>query len=114
MRSFRANPASSYYSTRIHPELSSFADECCGTLARLVAYVGTLALLAIAGAHLWDKLPDGAALEPAAKAGWTVASRAYPAFAVIQFDLPGKTETYGIFRYPEGGRKDLFHWVGAS
>jgi hypothetical protein len=79
-------------------------------LARLVAYVGTLALLAIVGVHLWDQLPDGAALEPSAKAGWTTASRAYPAFAVSQFDLPGKTRTYEIFRHPEGGRKDVFRW----
>jgi hypothetical protein len=110
MRSFRAYPANSYYPTRIHPALSSFADECCGMLARLVAYVGTLALLAIVGVHLWDELPDGAALEPSAKAGWTAASRAYPAFAVSEFDLPGKTKTYEIFRHPEGGRKDVFRW----
>jgi hypothetical protein len=110
MRSFRANRANLYYPTRIHPALSSFADECCGTLARLVAYVGTLALLAIVGVHLWDRLPDAAALEPSARAGWNVASRAYPAFAVSQFDLLGKTETYEIFRHPEGGRKDVFRW----
>ena len=78
-------------------------------LARLVAYVGALALLAIVGVRLWDELPDGA-LEPSAKAGWSAASRAYPAFAVSQFDLPGKTGTYEIFRHPEGGRKDVFRW----
>src|SRR3981189_2486169 len=110
MRSFRANPANSYYPTRIHPALSSFADECCGMLARLVAYVGALALLAIVGVHLWDQLPDAAAIEPAARAGWSAASRTYPAFAVSQFDLPGKTGTYEIFRHPEGGRKDVFRW----
>jgi len=110
MRSFRANPANSYYPTRIHPALSSFADECCGMLARLVAYVGTLALLAIVGVHLWDQLPDSVALEPAAKAGWSAAARAYPAFAVSQFDLLGKTETYEIFRHSEGGRKHVFRW----
>ena len=35
------------------PALTSFADERCGTLARLLAYVGALALLAIVGIHLW-------------------------------------------------------------
>jgi hypothetical protein len=39
-----------------------------------------------------------------------VATRSYPAFAVSQFDLPGKTEAYEIFRHPEGGRKDVFRW----
>src|SRR3979490_416312 len=110
MRSFRADPANSHYPTRIHPALSSFFDECCGTLARLVAYVGALALLAIAGVHLWDQLPDAVVLEPTAQPGWTAASRAYPAFPVSQCDLAGKTETYEIFRHPEGGRKDVFRW----
>jgi hypothetical protein len=51
--------------TRIHPALNSFADECCGTLARLIAYVGALALFAIAGIHLWDQSPKAAAFEAA-------------------------------------------------
>jgi hypothetical protein len=50
MRSFRAARANRYDS--IHPALNSFADECRGTLARLTAYVGAPALLAIAGIHL--------------------------------------------------------------
>ena len=107
MRSLRANPANPY-PTHIHPALTSFADECCGTLARLFAYVGTLALLAILGIQLWDQLPVGEALEPSAKAGWSVAGRSHPAFVVSQFDLPEKTETYEILRHPEGGRKDVF------
>jgi hypothetical protein len=99
------------HSTRIHPALNSFADECCGTLAHLIAYAGALALLAIAGLYLWDQLPKAAAFEPAAKASWSQASRSYPAFAVSQFNIPEKTETYEIFRHPEGGRKDVFRWA---
>jgi hypothetical protein len=110
MRSFRTNPATPY-PTQIHPALTSFADECCGTLARLLAYVGALALLAILGTHLWDLLSTGEAIEPPAKAGWSVATRSHPAFAVSQFDLPEKTETYDIFRHPEGGRRDVFRWA---
>jgi hypothetical protein len=109
MRSFRATGANPY-PAGIHPALTSFADECCGTLARLIAYVGVLALLAIVGVHLWDQLPDSETLPPSAKASWSVATRSYPAFAVSQLDLPGKTETYEIFRHPEGGRKDVFRW----
>ena len=67
MRSFR--PSVPDYPTRIHPALTGFADECCGMLARLVVYVGVLALLAIAGVHLWDQLPAIEAAEPAAKRG---------------------------------------------
>jgi hypothetical protein len=110
MQSFWANSAN-LYPAQIHPALTSFADECCGTLARLLVYVGTLALLAIVGLHLWDQLPPDDVSEPAARPGWSAASRAHPAFAVSQFDLPGKTETYDILRHPEGGRKDVLHWA---
>jgi hypothetical protein len=110
MRSFWANRAHSSYQTRIHPALTSFADECCGTLARLLAYVGTLALVAILGIHLWDRLRTDGASEPAAKAAWSVADRTRPAFAVSQLDFPEKTETYEIFRHPLGGRRDVIRW----
>src|SRR5260370_36252042 len=111
MRSFWATSAIPPDPTRIHPALTSFADECCGTLARLLAYVGVLTLLAIAGIHLWDELLAGLASEPAAKAGWSVATRPYPAFAVSPLDLPEKTEAYQILRHPEGGPKDVFRWT---
>jgi hypothetical protein len=111
MRSFRAPRAEPYYPAKIHPVLNSLADEFCGTLARLVAYVGTLALLAIFGIHLWGLLPLAEADEPAAKAGWSLALRTSPAFAVSQFDSPEKTQTYEAFRHPEGGRKDVLRWA---
>ena len=112
MRSFLTTRAS--FPVKIHPALTSFADECCGTLARLVAYVGALALLAIAGAHLWEQLPLETVADDSAKARWSVAVRGYPAFALSQFDLPGKTEAYDIYRHPEGGRRDVLRWAAAG
>jgi len=94
--------------------LNDLADECCGMLARLVAYVGTLALLAIVGVHLWDQLPARKAAEASAKVGWSVATRSHPAFAISQFDLAEKTETYEILRHPGGGRKDILRWAAAD
>jgi hypothetical protein len=111
MRSFLAPRATPYHPNRIHPALTSFADECYGMLAHLVAYVGVLALLAMVCIHLWDELPAGEAVEPSAKTGWSRASRSHPAFAVSQFDSSEKTETYEILRHPEGGRKDVFRWA---
>jgi hypothetical protein len=98
------------YHARIHPALTSFADECVATLARLIAYVGALALLGIVGLHLWDEWPAAVSAEPAGKPGWSVASRSRPAFAVSAPDSNEKTEIYEILRHPEGGRKDIFHW----
>lgn len=110
MQSFVASRTGSYYPNRIHPALSSFADECCGMLARVVAYVGALALLAILGAHMWDQLPEIADAGPVAEAGWSEASRSHPAFAVSKFDSLDKTASYEILRHPEGGRKDILRW----
>jgi hypothetical protein len=114
MHSFPAPRAASNYTTRIHPALTSFADEVCGTLARLCAYVMMLALIAIGAFALWDQLPDAAAAEPSAGEAWSVASRSVPAFAVSQFIFQDKTEIYEILRHPEGGRKDVFHWRGTD
>lgn len=118
MHSFSAGPASSHFKTRIHPVLTSSADEICGTLARLIAYLMVLALIVIGGIAAWNQLPEAIAMAPAAKESWggswgeswSPAGRASPAFAVSQFNLQDKTIVYDIFRHPEGGRKDACHW----
>src|SRR6202012_3553518 len=107
-----ANPQFQSDSGWIHPALSSFADECTGTFARLFAYVGTLALLAIFCVHAWDQLPD-LNLEAATQPGWSVATRSPPAFAISQPEFVGKTDAYEILRHPLGGRKDIIRWAGA-
>jgi hypothetical protein len=113
MHSFSAPPANSHYTTRIHPVLTSFADEVCGTAARLIVYVVTLALLAIGVIYLWDQLPDASAMEPSARDrdSWSLAARSSSAFAISKFDLQDKTEAYQTFRHPEGGRRDVFRWT---
>jgi hypothetical protein len=113
MRSFSADPANPHYTTRIHLVLTSLADEICGTLARLVAYVGTLALIGILSVHFWDRSDAaGGMAEPPVKASWSTPTRSHPAFAVRSLDLSEKTDTYTILRHPEGGRKDTVRWAG--
>jgi len=73
MRSYWAVRANPSYPTQIHPALTSFADECSSMLAYLIAYVGSLALLAIVSIHLWDQLPTADAIEPSATTGWSAA-----------------------------------------
>ena len=115
MHAFEARTAGPHYRSRIHPALTSFADEVCGTLARLIAYLCTLALIAILGVWLWDQIPPlDLEAEPAGKGGWSTATRSVPAFAVSQFDLSYKTDTYQILRHPEGGRRDVLRWLAAD
>jgi hypothetical protein len=116
MRSFwpsRANPQFQSESGWIHPALTSFADECAATLARLFVYVGTLALLAIVGIHFWNQLPE-IDLAPSAPLGWSLASRSPPAFAISQPEFVGKIDSYEILRHPLGGRKDIIRWAGSG
>jgi hypothetical protein len=101
-----------------HPALWSFAEECRTVTAHLLAYLGALALIAIAAFHLWARLPLAEAilplaeaLEPAGKVGWSAADRSYPAFAISQLDSSGTRETYEILRHPGGGRRDVVRWT---
>ena len=92
------------------PALTSFADEVCATIARLFAYVGTLALIAILGVHFWDQLPRLG--DDTARPNWSVADHSQPAFALGAQDKNDKSATYTILRHPQGGRKDIFSWPG--
>ena len=112
MRSFWATRVRPSAPTRIHPALTSFADECTATFARLLAYVGTLALVAMLSVHLWDQMPTGESTQPREAAGWALADRSHPAFAVSQSEFLEKPAAYDIFRHPLGGRRDVIRWTG--
>jgi hypothetical protein len=113
MSSFWADRTSPSSSHDAFPALTSFTDEVCATVARIFAYVGTLALFGILAVHLWNQYHAIKAAGPAAaKPGWNVASRSHPAFAISQAGQPDKSATYAILRHPEGGRKDVLRWAG--
>ena len=118
MRPFWTDPANSLghspFSTAIHPALTSFADEVCATIARMFAYVGTLALIAILALHFWEQLPQLAGDEGALGPSWSVAEHSYPSFALGVPDHNDKSIAYTILRHPGGGRKDIFSWPGAG
>ena len=111
---FWADLAPSRSTDTLRPALTSFADEVCATVARMFAYVGTLALLAILAVHGWDQLQAGDIAEPTATAAWSVASRSSPAFAVSKQDQAEKSAAYTILRHPLGGRKDILRWAGSG
>ncbi|WP_426438539.1 hypothetical protein [Bradyrhizobium genosp. P] len=112
MRLFQAN-RSPPHRTGIPSALTSFVDEVYATFSGLFAYAGALALFGVLGVYLWQQLPDATAMAPAA-ASWSLANRPVPAFAVSRVDPRDKTETYEIFRHPDGGRKDVFRWTDAE
>jgi len=73
MPSFPARTANPPFRAGIRQTLVGFADEVCGSLARLIAYVMVLALIAIGGIALWQHLPEIAEAETVATAydDWT-------------------------------------------
>lgn len=113
MRLFRPRTSAPHH-TRIPSALTSFVDEVYATLSPLFAYAVVLALFAALGIYLWKQLPDATAMAAPAAAGWSVAARTAPAFALGGIDPREKTATYEVFRHPEGGRKDVFHWADAE
>lgn len=108
MQAFQAVPAS-HTPSRIRAALKSAVDEVCGTLARLIAYLGTLALMFILGVYLWDQMPSMRVENPA-RPDWIPAQRSTPAFASTSSDFIYKSKSYRIFRHPEGGRRDVLRW----
>ncbi|WP_050424960.1 hypothetical protein [Bradyrhizobium tropiciagri] len=113
MRLFRADPAAPHH-TRNPSDLTSFVDEVYATLSGLFAYAAVLALFVVLGVYLWRQLPDATAMPVPAAAGWSLAGRQAPAFAISRPDQRDKTDTYEVFRHPEGGRKDVFRWADAN
>jgi hypothetical protein len=97
--------------TGFHLTLARCADEVVGTLARLFAYVGTLALLAILGLAALGQLPDlRGDDQPQPRPGWSPATRSHPAFAVSRLDSADRPVSYTILRHPAGGRRDVLRW----
>ena len=103
----RADPHTDSRPDWVHPALIRFADECSVTFGHLIIYVGTLAVLAIAGVQLWHRLPATIENQPAVAASWAAATRSFPALTAIQPELIEKTSTYDITRRAYGGRNDV-------
>ncbi len=91
-----------------------FAERRLGTLAKLVAYLGSLALIAAISSYGWQRVRLADDIRPAANPGWSHASRSAPAFDLSQSDQVDKPRSYEVFRHPEGGRKDILRWVAVA
>lgn len=81
MHPVSADPARPSSHPRFFLTLSRFADEVCGTLARLISYVGALALIGILLIAFWQQIGNAA-----------------PESVLKLADDFDRTETYAVFR----------------
>jgi len=104
MQSFWADPDHFSRTSQARPALTCFADEACAAVARLFAYVGTLALIFILAFHGWDVLRLTLMDSSHSRTGWTM-DGSQSAFSNLQLDPLVKSEAY-LDRRLWGDRKD--------
>ena len=91
----------------MHPALHSWREELPSTFVRLLAYLGGIAVLSIAAAHVFQSAPTTRAA-PAQRPAWTEIERPFPAFALSIPEAADLPSSYAIRRHDEGGgRKDI-------
>jgi hypothetical protein len=85
-------------------------DDLRATFVRILAYMGGLAILAIAAASLFRTPPVAAAVNASQQPKWISIERPYPAFE-LQMPAFGPEADYAILRRSRGtGRKDVLTW----
>jgi len=101
---------------RLRPTLVNFVREFRATSVRLFAYVGGIGALALIAFHQLSPLVAGLHTSlPVSNESraWTQASRPQPAFSAPVTYFSDKSESYDIFRHPDGGRRDILSWAPA-
>jgi len=92
----------------MHPALRSWRDELPSSLVRLLAYLGAVALLSIAAAHISQSPKVMSALPPVNQSEWIEVERPFPAFALSIPEAADVPASYTIWRHADGnGRKDV-------
>ena len=98
----------------MQPASYSIPDDIRATLVRLLAYMGGLAILAVAAASFFAAPADIVAALGSASAqrpAWSTIERPYPAFELLLPELIGGTYNYAIQRRAkDGARKDMLNW----
>jgi hypothetical protein len=89
----------------VYQALRNLGYELGATVIRVFAYIGVVAVLAVAIIRFFDVAEVRAAIEPSPRIDWTTIERPYRAFAL---NTPQFPETdYAIRRHSAGGRKDI-------
>ncbi len=93
------------------PVSRSMRGDIGATLARILAYMGGLGLLAMAVASLFRTEVGVAALGPAPRPEWVAVDRPHPAFEMQMPEWSSLESDYAILRRAaDGGRRDLLGW----
>jgi hypothetical protein len=100
----------------VQPASYSVPGDIGATLARIVAYIGGLALIAVAAVGFFQgERGRPAAVSPAPASAWTAAEKPYPAFELLMPELGGSPFNYAILRRnSDGARKDVMTWGDPS
>jgi len=94
----------------------SVPEDIAGTLVRILAYLGGLAILATVAASLFQTHAVIAAIDPAPpRPKWIEVERPRPAFEGLIPELGGGATRYAILRRDlDGARKDVLSWGEAG
>jgi hypothetical protein len=93
----------------MHPALHSWREELPATFVRILAYLGGIAVLSMAAAHIFQSGPVmNAAPAIHQQPEWVDIERPFPAFALAIPEAADQPSSYIIRRNTEGGgRKDI-------
>jgi hypothetical protein len=95
----------------VKPVPYSAPGDIGATIVRILAYMGGLALLAIAAASFFRTEPLIAAANPGPRPEWASIDRPHPAFELQMPEWAANNSDYAIERRAaDGGRKDILTW----
>jgi hypothetical protein len=99
----------------VQPASYSVPNDIRATFARILAYMGGFAILAVAAASFFQEPGGVAAIHPVPLPAWTAVERPYPAFELVMPELNGSAFNYAILRRRgDCARKDVLTWGDAA
>jgi hypothetical protein len=99
----------------VPPVAYSLSEDIRATLVRVLAYMGGLALVAIAAASFFHVPSPVAAAAPSPHRQWIEVERPYPAFELAMPELAAIPANYAIWRRSaDSARKDVLTWGAAA
>jgi hypothetical protein len=99
----------------LEPAPYSVSEDVRGTLVRVLAYMGALALLAIVAASFFRTTAFVASVGAPPQPEWIKVPKPFAAFELLAPELAAVPFEYSILRHPaDGARKDVLTWGSPS